>query len=176
MNPSGENGAPLVRAWIGLGSNLDDPLAQLRRAVAALAALPDCRLAAVSSAWRNPALVLPGSDEQQPDYLNAVAALDTALPPLALLDALQSIERAQGRTREKRWGPRTLDLDLLLYGDAAFTHPRLTLPHPGMRERLFVLRPLHDLAQGLRLPDGSAVADLLAACPPSPLARAGELT
>lgn len=168
---------PVTRAWIGLGSNLDDPLAQLRRAVTALMALPQSRLAAVSSAFRNPALVLPGaSGPAQPDYLNAVAGIDTALSPLALLDALQAIEQAQGRTREQRWGARTLDLDLLLYGNETQASSRLTLPHPGLRERLFVLQPLHDLAPGLVLPDGTPLAALLARCPRTPLELAGDLT
>lgn len=163
-----------TRAWIGLGSNLDDPFLQLQRAVRALAALPQSRLAGVSPAYRNPALALPGSSETQPDYLNAVAALDTGLSPLALLDALQGIEQEQGRVREQRWGARTLDLDLLLYGDTTLAHERLQLPHPRLRERLFVLRPLADLAPELRLPDGAVLADLLAACPPAPMQLAGS--
>lgn len=161
------------RAWIGLGSNLDDPPAQLARAIAALAALPGSRLVNVSFAYRNPALRMPGSPPQ-PDYVNAVVALDTGLAPLALLDAMQAIEHAQGRVREQRWGPRTLDLDLLIYADLVLDTPRLTLPHPGMSQRLFVLRPLADIAPDLCLPDGRALHDLLAACPPAPLERLGK--
>ena len=166
-----------MRAWIGLGSNLGEPLEQLRRAVAALAALPGTRLACVSPAYRSEAMQLPGQPLQaQPDYLNAVAGIDTALPALDLLDAMQAIEQAQGRTRERRWGARTLDLDLLLYGDETLDSPRLQVPHPGLRERRFVLQPLGDLAPGLRLPDGTAIASLLAACPGAPLERSGQLT
>lgn len=165
-----------MRAWIGLGSNLDDPLAQLRRAVTAVAGLPGTCLTAVSPAYRNPALQLPGDDTPQPDFCNAVAAIDTALAPLALLAALQKIEDAQGRRRERRWGARTLDLDLLLYENESFATPHLTLPHPGINDRLFVLKPLADIAPGLILPDGTPVSELLATCPPTPLAFAGNLT
>lgn len=164
----------MQRAWVGLGSNLADPFAQLQRAVNALAALPNARLVAVSVAYRNPALQLPDC-APQPDYLNAVAALDTSLEPLALLDALQAIENAQGRVREQRWGPRTLDLDLLLFGSLILDTARLTLPHPGMTQRLFVLQPLHDLAPGLTFPDGTTLDVLLANCPPTPMELAGKL-
>lgn len=164
----------MQRAWIGLGSNLGDPLAQLQRAVSALSSLPDSTLAAVSDAYRNPALTLPGS-APQPDYLNAVAALDTLLEPLALLDALQAIENEQGRVREQRWGARTLDLDLLLLGDLILDTPRLLLPHPAIPQRLFVLQPLIDLAPELILPDGRTIRTLLAACPPAPLEPAGKI-
>jgi 2-amino-4-hydroxy-6-hydroxymethyldihydropteridine diphosphokinase len=167
---AGKHGMKTQRAWIGLGSNLDDPPKQLARAITALARLPGSSLFAVSCCYRNPALCLPGSPPQ-PDYVNAVAALDTLLAPMALLDAMQAIENAQGRVREQRWGPRTLDLDLLLYGELVLSSPRLTLPHPGMSQRLFVLRPLADIAPDLCLPDGSALRDLLAACPPAMLER-----
>lgn len=165
-----------MRAWIGLGSNLDDPLAQLRRAVAALAALPSSQIAAVSPAYRNPALRLPGDDTPQPDYCNAVVGIDTTLAPLTLLDALQAIELQQGRTRDTRWGARTLDLDILLYGDETLATTRLTLPHPGMHARLFVLQPLADVAPALVLPDGTALQTLLARCAPVPLSLAGNIT
>lgn len=164
----------MQRAWVGLGSNLDDPLAQLRRAIHALSSLPNSTLVAVSDAYRNPALTLPGS-APQPDYLNAVAALDTLLDPLALLDALQTIENDQGRVREQRWGARTLDLDLLLLGGLILDTPRLRLPHPGISQRLFVLQPLSELAPELVLPDGRAIRALLAACPPATLEPAGKI-
>ncbi len=157
-----------VRACIGLGSNLGEPERQLRRAVAALGALPDSRLLAVSSLYRNP----PMGPADQPDYLNAVALLETALEPEPLLDALQAIEGAQGRVRDgTRWGPRTLDLDLLLYGDRRIDGRRLRVPHPGLAERAFVLRPLAEIAPGLVLPDGRAVAALAAAIDASGLVR-----
>jgi 2-amino-4-hydroxy-6-hydroxymethyldihydropteridine diphosphokinase len=168
-----------VRAYIGLGSNLDDPEGQLRQALEALRQLPQSRLTAVSPFYRS----RPMGPADQPDYVNAVAMLDTCLEPLALLDALQGIEQQQGRVRTgERWGPRTLDLDLLLYGAEVIAHPRLTVPHPGMKERLFVLRPLADLTPELVLPDGSTVAQLLAACPDEglgelePLASGNDVT
>jgi 2-amino-4-hydroxy-6-hydroxymethyldihydropteridine diphosphokinase len=102
----------------------------------------------------------------QPDYLNAVAMLDTRLAPLALLDALQGIEQQQGRVRSgERWGPRTLDLDLLLYGSAVISGPRLEVPHPGIRQRSFVLVPLADLAPELVFPDGQSLREALRQCP-----------
>lgn len=146
-----------VRAYIGLGSNLDAPIAQVRKALAALAQLPRSRLVAVSPLYRTP----PLGPADQPDYINAVAALDTELEPLALLDELQQIENWQGRVRGPlRWGPRTLDLDLLLYGDSVIASERLTVPHPGLRERPFVIFPLQAIAPELRLPDGTPLASL----------------
>lgn len=163
-----------MRAWLALGSNLDDPPAQLQRAVDALRRLPGTRVIACSPVYRNPALQLPGQSPQ-PDYCNAVVAVDTDLAPLPLLDALQAIETAQGRVRGQRWGARTLDLDLLLYGNEVIDHPRLQVPHPAMRERRFVLQPLVDIEPELRLPDGSTAGEWLARCPPSPLTAAGRL-
>lgn len=147
-------------AYVGLGSNLDDPPAQLRRALAALARLPDTRLVAQSSFYQNPPMGPPG----QPDFVNAVAALLTTLPALELLRELQAIETAHGRRRDGlRWGPRTLDLDLLIYGRAKSQDGTLTLPHPGIAERAFVLWPLCEVAPGLRLPGGALIASLAAA-------------
>lgn len=163
-------GGRFLPAYIGLGSNLDDPPRQLGRALEALAALPDTRLVSVSSFYRSP----PLGPADQPDYLNAVAGLLTALPPAELLAALQAIETAQGRRRDgPRWGPRTLDLDLLLHGAARLATPALTLPHPGLRERAFVLVPLAEIAPGLRLPDGAAVARLAAAVDAGDLQQVG---
>jgi 2-amino-4-hydroxy-6-hydroxymethyldihydropteridine diphosphokinase len=145
-------------AYVGLGSNLDDPSAQLERAIAALAAVPNSRLVRVSSVYRNP----PMGPADQPDYLNAVAGLLTCLEPAALLTELQGIEAVQGRRRDgPRWGARTLDLDLLLVGDVRLDSPVLTLPHPGLRERPFVVIPLAEIAPGLRLPDGTLIAGLV---------------
>jgi 2-amino-4-hydroxy-6-hydroxymethyldihydropteridine diphosphokinase len=156
----------MVRAYIGLGSNLDDPERQLRRALEALAQLPQTHLAGCSRFYRS----VPLGPQDQPDYMNAVAALDTTLEAEALLDALQAIETAQGRVRgPERWGPRTLDLDLLLYGSAILATPRLSVPHPGLAERGFVLYPLAELAPDLVLPDGRTLADLLARCEASGL-------
>ncbi|MCV4342589.1 2-amino-4-hydroxy-6-hydroxymethyldihydropteridine diphosphokinase [Pseudomonas capsici] len=148
------------RVYIGLGSNLADPAEQLRHALDALAQLPQSQLSGVSSFYVSDSL-LPG----QPRYTNAVAALDTALAPLELLDALQGIERDQGRERHERWGPRTLDLDILLFGDRLIDEPRLKVPHYHMQARPFVLYPLAELAPRLDLADGRTLEQLLAACP-----------
>ncbi len=150
-----------LRAWIGLGSNLEDPLAQVSTALQELRLLPDTTLAARSSLYRSDPVGPPG----QPDYINAVAALDTRLEPEALLDALQAIEQMHQRVRKIHWGPRTLDLDLLLYGDQVISTPRLTVPHAYMTERNFVLWPLAELAPELILPDGRPLNTLLQHCP-----------
>ncbi|MDD1509602.1 2-amino-4-hydroxy-6-hydroxymethyldihydropteridine diphosphokinase [Pseudomonas sp. CNPSo 3701] len=150
----------MERVYIGLGSNLAEPTEQLRQALVALEQLPDTRLAAVSSFYVSDSL-LPG----QPRYTNAVAALETGLEPLQLLDALQAIELDQGRERHERWGPRTLDLDILLFGQRLIDEPRLRVPHYHMHARAFVLYPLAELADGLQLPDGRHLSELLAACP-----------
>lgn len=150
----------MVRAYIGLGSNLDDPVQQLHRALEALARLPQTQLVACSRFYRS----APLGPQDQPDYVNAVAALDTGFSPEALLDALQAIEAAQGRVRTRRWGPRTLDLDLLLYGNEVLATPRLTVPHPGLAERNFVLYPLAELIPELLLPDGQRLEELLLRC------------
>lgn len=134
-----------LRAYVGLGANLGDDLAAtLTQAALHLAALPGTRVAALSSVWRSAPV-----DAAGPDFLNAVVALDTELAPLALLDALQAIEQAHGRERPYRNAPRTLDLDLLLHGDVVLDTPRLTLPHPRLGERAFVLRPLLEIAPEL---------------------------
>lgn len=151
---------PSVTAYIGLGSNLDSPAAQVAAAIDALADLPDSTLRAVSSYYSNP----PMGPQDQPDYVNAVVALDTRLAPRALLDAMQAIERSQGRDRSvQRWGPRTIDLDLLLYGDAVIAEDHLTVPHPGIHERAFVLVPLAEIAPQVSIPGQGALATLLAA-------------
>lgn len=157
-----------VEAYVALGSNLGDREAHLDAACRELAklSLPGTSLRA-SSRLQTPAL-LPEerADETQPDYLNAVVALQTDLEPLVLLESLQAIETQRGRQREglPRWSARTLDLDLLLYGDHQMHTPRLTLPHPELLNREFVLRPLTELAPTLRLPgSGYRVADALAA-------------
>lgn len=161
----------MERVYIGLGSNLATPLEQLRSALAALAALPQSRLAAQSSFYASD----PLGPADQPRYVNAAAALDTELSPLALLDALQRIELEQGRTRKaERWGPRTLDLDILLFGERQLNEPRLTVPHYHMHARAFVLYPLAEIAPELRLPDGRALDELLAACPFVGLERLAE--
>lgn len=159
----------MERAYIGLGSNLGEPEVQLRAALEALSQLPATRLAQVSSLYSSE----PLGPADQPRYVNAVAALDTELSPLALLDALQAIEQTQGRVRKaERWGPRTLDLDILLFGRQRLDLPRLQVPHYHMHARAFVLYPLAEIAgEELLLPDGQRLHSLLHACPAGDLQR-----
>lgn len=147
-------------AYVGLGSNLGRPRRQIETAFTALAELPGSRLVGCSSLYAS----APMGPADQPDYLNAVAAIRTRLAPLALLDALQAIESRQGRVRDRRWGPRTLDLDLLLYGDQRIELPRLQVPHPGIGRRAFVLAPLVELAGEIQIPGQGSATTLLAAC------------
>ncbi|MGP5017871.1 2-amino-4-hydroxy-6-hydroxymethyldihydropteridine diphosphokinase [Vreelandella alkaliphila] len=128
-------------AYIGLGSNLDDPVSQIRQALRELDTLPLCQLVAQSSLYAT----RPIGPQDQPDFINAVAALETTLSPLALLDQLQGLEQRHRRRRLRHWGPRTLDLDLLLYDQDTIARPRLQVPHPHMHERAFVLAPLEEL-------------------------------
>lgn len=131
--------------FIGLGSNLDDPILQLDAAVTALQGAFGISLLAVSGYYET----APVGGPEQPPYVNAVAECSTSLEPIELLHRLQDIELRQGRKREVHWGPRTLDLDLLLYADLAIETPELTVPHPRITERAFVLIPLADLAPDL---------------------------
>jgi 2-amino-4-hydroxy-6-hydroxymethyldihydropteridine diphosphokinase len=158
-----------VPAYIAVGSNLDDPEAQVRAGIAALRGLPDSRLVAVSALLRNPAL----GREPQPDYINAVAGMLTRLAPAALLEALLAIEARAGRRRadERRWAPRTLDLDLLIHGEQQLRSPNLILPHPGIAQRNFVLFPLLEIAPGLHVPGLGPVATLAAAVGSAGLVR-----
>ncbi|MGB0898050.1 MAG: 2-amino-4-hydroxy-6-hydroxymethyldihydropteridine diphosphokinase [Psychrobium sp.] len=148
--------------FIGVGSNLGDPVVQAKQAIAALSELANTQLSDVSSLYASK----PMGPSDQPDYVNAVAKITTTLTPLELLDALQYIELHQGRVRkDERWGPRTLDLDILLIDDLAIDHPRLTVPHYGMREREFVLYPLFEISPNLMLSDGVALSQLIQSCP-----------
>lgn len=159
----------MVTAYVGLGSNLADPEHQLRSALIELKALPQSQFLAHSSLYRSPPLRGENVSTDQPDYLNAVAAVDTELSPTALLAALQSLENRHHRERAERWGPRTLDLDLLLYGEQVIDLPQLRVPHPGLYERNFVLYPLAELAANLscelQIPGRGSLTSLLAACP-----------
>jgi 2-amino-4-hydroxy-6-hydroxymethyldihydropteridine diphosphokinase len=148
--------AASVPAYIGVGANLGDARATLTAALQALADLPETTLRATSSIYRSAPV-----DSSGPDYLNAVVRLETRLSPLALLAELQRIEHEHGRERPYRNAPRTLDLDLLFYGDERIALPELTVPHPRLHERAFVLRPLAELAPDLVVPDHGAVSTLL---------------
>jgi 2-amino-4-hydroxy-6-hydroxymethyldihydropteridine diphosphokinase len=156
----------MTRAFVGLGANLGDARATLEAAFDALAALPDTRLAARSSVWRSAPI-----DSSGPDYLNAVAALDTALDAAALLEALLAIEARHGRERPYRNAPRTLDLDLLLHGESVLDTPALTLPHPRLHQRAFVLAPLAELWSHGEVPGRGRVGALLAALPDQRIER-----
>lgn len=144
--------------YIGLGANLGSPVKQVREAIEDLRHLSQSTLISISSLYQTRPLG-PGD---QADYINAVAALKSELSPIELLDQLQLIEKRHGRVRhEERWGPRTLDLDILLYGDLVLHSERLTLPHPGVECRCFVLTPLNEVAPELTLPSGVSIADLV---------------
>lgn len=158
-----------VTAYIGLGANLDGPAAQVELAMRELAHLPESRLSARSSLYAS----APVGYAEQPDFINAVAALETALSPRALLEAMLGIEHHHGRNRTFRNAPRTLDLDLLLYGNAHFHEDHLTLPHPRMHERAFVLLPLLEIAPELVIP-GHGRAELLLAAVGSQAVRRFE--
>ena len=144
------------KVYIALGSNLEHPQAQLTAALQALNELSDSRLTAVSSFYQSK----PLGPQDQPDYVNAVACLETSLAPLALLDELQRIEHEQGRVRLRRWGERTLDLDILLYADHIIQSERLTVPHYDMHQREFVIIPLVEIAPHLVLPNGQSIQTL----------------
>lgn len=143
----------MTRAFIGLGANLGDRLATLSRALDAIGELPDTRVAAVSDAVESE----PWGVADQPPFANAVALVETSLTPDGLLDGLQRIESTLGRVRTVRNGPRTIDLDILLFGETRIDTPRLTVPHPRLAERAFVVEPLLALAPGVRLPDGTPI-------------------
>jgi len=148
-----------VRAFVGLGGNLGDPAATLQEAIRELDGLPSTRLLRASRLYRSPAWGVQG----QPDFINAVALLETALDARTLLDAMLQVERLHGRDRaaETRWGPRTLDLDLLLYGDAVIEEPGLRVPHPHLHERAFALLPLSEIAPEAMIPGRGVVRDVL---------------
>ncbi len=157
-----------VRCFVGLGSNLTEPETRIREALNALERIPFTELQAVSSLYRSP----PLGPADQPDYVNAVASLHTSLEAESLLDHLQLIEHVQGRVRKaERWGPRSLDLDILLFGDHVIDTPRLAVPHYHMHHRAFVLYPLAELAPELVMPDGTPLGALLERCPRAGLER-----
>ena len=158
----------MIDCYVGLGSNLERPRAQVGAAIEQLRQLPESRLLGQSSLYRSQ----PIGPRDQPEFVNAVVRLETGLSPLTLLDRLQALEAVHGRVRGgERWGPRTLDLDLLLYGDQVMDHPRLQLPHPRLAERRFALEPLVELNPELTLPDGRALRALLDQCSDQAVAR-----
>lgn len=148
----------MTLAYIAIGSNLSAPLEQVNAAIQALADIPQSRIVAVSSFYRTP----PLGPQDQPDYLNAAVALETALDAESLLDNTQRIELQQGRERKaERWGPRTLDLDIMLFGDAIIRTGRLTVPHYDMKNRGFMLWPLIEIAPQLTFPTGESLQAVL---------------
>ena len=158
-------------AYIGLGSNLEDPIAQVRRAVRELGGLPGVRLYGASSLYRSP----PMGGSPQPDYINAAVRVETDLGPEQLLHAMQQLERRHGREAvHERWAARTLDLDLLMWGRECRSDAALTLPHPGLHERAFVLAPLQELDAELEVPGRGAVAQLLQQCAYAQVDRIGS--
>ena len=149
----------MTLAYIALGSNLASPLDQVNAAMTALGEIPQSRIVAVSSLYRTPPLGPP----DQPDNLNAAVALETDLTPETLLDHTQRIELQQGRVRKaERWGPRTLDLDIMLFGNLTLNTERLTVPHYDMKNRGFMLWPLFEIAPDLHFPDGTSLQGILA--------------
>jgi len=149
----------VVRAYVGLGSNLGDRESVIADAVSALGSHPEIEVVRVSTLRETE----PWGPVEQPRFLNGAIALETAFAPRVLLGALLDVERRLGRVRHERWGPRTIDLDLLLYGDSVIDEPGLTVPHPRLRERAFVLEPLLELDRSLVVPGQGPVSELLAA-------------
>ena len=157
-----------MRAYIGLGSNLDVPVSQIQVALQSLKSLAQSGNLVSSSLYRNP----PMGPSEQPDYVNAVASFDTTLGPTELLESLLSIESEQGRVRTShRWGPRVIDLDILLFGDWRIRSGNLTIPHPGLHERVFVLVPLYEIAPTLVLPGGVRLSAVMAGIDTSSLVK-----
>ncbi len=140
-------------AYIGLGSNLDNPLLQVKSAIKELNACKDITVNAVSNIYKSkPLKIISAEETEQPDYINAVVRINTYLSPIELLNALQALEKKHRRVTEYRWGPRSLDLDILLYSDLILTSERLTIPHKELTQRDFVVYPLNDIAPELDIP------------------------
>lgn len=160
--------SPPVIAYIGLGSNLVDPIVQIKSARIAVAAIEGVQELTFSGLYHS----LPMGPQDQPDYVNAVMGVVTELSAMDLLRSLQHIENDQGRIRNgEHWGPRTLDLDMLTYGEQEIDEPDLIVPHKGMEERSFVLYPLFEIAPQLHVPNKGYIIDLIAKCPLSGLKR-----
>lgn len=151
----------MIKCYIGIGSNLNNPIQQIEQAIQALSGLEKCQLARTSSLYQSSAM----GPQNQPNYVNAVARLDTELEARALLWQLQQLEQNQGRVRgSERWTARTLDLDILLYGDQIINNRDLIIPHPGLSQRNFVLYPLQEIAPELRIPQLGLLSELIAGC------------
>ncbi|SJL85350.1 2-amino-4-hydroxy-6-hydroxymethyldihydropteridine diphosphokinase [Vibrio palustris] len=152
----------MITAYIAIGSNLSDPVQQTKNAIEALKTLPQSQFLNVSSLYSS----TPMGPQDQPDYINAVVEIKTDLSAMELLNSTQAIEQEHGRVRkDERWGPRTLDLDIILYGQQTIDNERLTVPHYGMRQREFVLYPLAEIAPELQLPDGVSLQSVLSTVP-----------
>ena len=153
--------------YIGIGSNLETPVDQVQQAIHELSNLPHCQLVKASSLYASK----PMGPQDQPDYINAVVHLETDLEPIALLNALQELEHLHRRVRKQHWGPRTLDLDMLLYNQETINHARLQVPHLGLTQRNFVLYPLAEINSQLSLPNGTSLQQLLQNCPLADLVK-----
>ena len=153
--------------FIGIGSNLNSPITQLDQAIKSLSQLPSSALVAHSSYYTSK----PVGPQDQPDFFNAAALINTTLPPNSLLKQLQAIELNQGRIKKRYWGERSIDLDILLYGQQSIDSVELSIPHKELANRDFVLRPLLELDKNLTLPDGTSLRSLLAICPDNQLQR-----
>ena len=161
----------MMQVWLGLGSNQQNPVARLHEALEHLGSLDEIEIIATSSFYQTP----PWGDEQQDDFINAVVRLETSLEPVALLARTKAIETRMGRKRtSRRWGPRVIDIDLLLYGDEQHVSGQLEVPHPRMHERAFVLLPLAELDASLEIPGQGRVADLLGDLDCSGICRLGK--
>jgi 2-amino-4-hydroxy-6-hydroxymethyldihydropteridine diphosphokinase len=157
-----------VAVYVGIGSNLDSPLEQVKSAIRELNSLPETHCTGQSACYRS----TPMGPQDQPDYINAVVALETRLSPRSLLHELQQLEQAHGRLRGgSRWGPRTLDLDILLYADEVIDDPDLQIPHPGIMQRNFVLFPLYEVAPEIIIPGAGRLADIVHQFPTEGLMR-----
>lgn len=161
--------------YIGLGSNLENPQLQVQTAVESLLRLPQTRYVKDSGLYLSRPLKIEGDSSDYPDYFNAVSLLETCLEPLILLDHLQAIEERQGRIRKKRWQSRTIDLDILLYGDLEINHERLQIPHPGIIDREFVLYPLQKLVDEIDIPGHGKLSACIEACSENGLRYMGEI-
>ena len=162
-------------AYIGLGSNLEQPHRQISKAIQAIRRITETRVVAESGLYSSRALVPASGPVAQPDYCNAVVKIETRLDPHALLDHLQQIEHAQGRQRIQHWGPRTIDLDILMFDDLQMSDERLTLPHPGISQRAFVLHPLSSIDDSLDIPGHGMLRELIERCPENGLQYLGAI-